>query len=418
MATIDVDSREVAVRLRARERVFAVRGDIRIPLAHLASVEVVSDAYAAMRGLRAPGLGLPGYAKVGTWRRRSGSTVGIVWGRGPGLRLTASSGRVRDVVVSLDDADAAHDRIRAALAGRPTASALRVSAAVELAGELVMPADARAIAVLLPGSGPLDRDGDARGLALGIQRELSESLADHRIASMRWDKRGVGESSGDFLASGLHDLVDDACAVVDHALEHGLPVIVIGHSEGTAIAARVAVERPAIAGAVLLSGYARSGLEVLRWQSRMIAADIPGPVRFVLRALRTDLEKATEKNRTRLLATTKDVERMGGVRVNARWYREFMAYDPSDDLAAAAQPMFALGGEYDLQSPPEDTPRIAELRSATTRAAVLDGLSHILRTQPSASLRTYRRDARRPVDPRIAASIVEWIGTALEPRAR
>ncbi len=288
-------------------------------------------------------------------------------------------------------------------------STMTIASAVPLAAEQLMPADARAMAVLIQGSGPIDRNGDAARLALGIQRQLAEGLSERGVASIRWDKRGVGESGGDFLSTGLHDLVDDALAVVDEAMRTGLPVVVIGHSEGTAIAARLLVERPDIAGAVLLSPYARNGLEVLRWQARGLQNDVPALVRGILRIMRTDLETQTEKNRQRLLATTRDVERIGGAKINARWFREFMAYDPVVDLSRATQPVFAIAAELDLQSPPEDAAAIAELRTAPTRHLLLDGLSHILRRQPTATLRTYRRDARLPIDERIVPLIAAWV---------
>ena len=294
-------------------------------------------------------------------------------------------------------------------------SAHTISAAVPLAAEQVMPHDARAIAVLIPGSGRIDRDGNARGLALGIQRQLAEGLSERGVASIRWDKRGVGESGGDFLSSGLHDLVDDALAVVDEVMGTGLPVVLIGHSEGTAIAARLLVERPDIAGAALLAPYARNGLEVLRWQARGLQKDVPAVVRGILRVMRTDLETQTEKNRQRLLATTRDVERMGGAKINARWFREFMAYDPVADLSLATQPVLAIASEFDLQSPPQDAAAIAAARTAPTQHLTLDGLSHILRRQPTATLRTYRKDARRPIDERIVPLIVQWIAQLATP---
>lgn len=265
-----------------------------------------------------------------------------------------------------------------------------------------------ALAVLLPGSGPIDRNGDARGLAVGIQRQLATGLAERGIESVRWDKRGVGESEGEFLTTGFDDLLDDALAIVDEALGGELPVIVIGHSEGASVAARVAARRPSVAGVVMLSGSARSGLEVLRWQSRAIAADVPRVVRGLLRLLRTDVEQQTEKNRQRLLRTTSDAERIGGARVNARWFREFMAYDPRADLDAAPAPVLAITGTFDLQSPPEDLAVIAARTGGPTRTLALDGVSHILRSQPRPTLRTYRADARRPIDERIVAIIAAW----------
>lgn len=293
-------------------------------------------------------------------------------------------------------------------------SELTITAGVPLAAEQLMPTDARVIAVLIPGSGPIDRDGDAAKLPLGIQRQLAEGLNERGVASIRWDKRGVGESGGDFLSTGLHDLVDDALAVVDEAMLTGLPVVIIGHSEGTAIAARLLVERPAIAGAVLLSPYARSGLEVLRWQARTLQNDVPALVRGILRVMRTDLETQTEKNRQRLLGTTRDVERIGGVRINARWFREFMAYDPLVDLRLATQPVLAIAAGFDLQSPPDDADEIAASRPAPTRSEMLEGVSHVLRRQPMATIRTYRKDARQPIDERIVPLIATWIAQIAE----
>lgn len=298
---------------------------------------------------------------------------------------------------------------------------LTIAAAVPLAAELLEPADgpARAIAILIPGSGPIDRNGDARQLPLGIQRQLAEGLAARGIASIRWDKRGVGASGGDFLTTGFGDLVADALAVVDHVAtgpttatadnDRPLPIIAIGHSEGSALVARVLVERPALAGGVVISPYARSGLEVLRWQSAALQQHVPKLVTGILRLMRTDFETQTEKNRAKLLATTGDVARVGGARINARWHREFMAYDPSDDLRASRQPVLAIGGAFDLQSPPEDTLRIGTLRTGPTRVEVLDGLSHILRRQPAPSLKDYRADVRRPLDERIVPLITAWV---------
>ncbi|GAA1693515.1 alpha/beta hydrolase [Microcella alkalica] len=265
-----------------------------------------------------------------------------------------------------------------------------------------------AVAVLLPGSGPIDRDGDARGLGLGIQRQLAQGLAERGIESVRWDKRGVGASEGEFLATGFDDLLDDALGIVDEQLGGKLPVIVIGHSEGAFVAARVAARRPAVAGVVMLSGSARSGLEVLRWQSRAVAADVPGIVRGLLRLLRTDVEQQTEKNRQRLLRTTGDVERIGGARVNARWFREFMAYDPRADVDAFDGPLLAITGTLDLQSPPEDLDVIRSRAGGSTHTVALDGVSHILRAQSRPTLRTYRADARRPIDERVVALIAAW----------
>lgn len=104
MPTITIDPQTVTLHLSLAERILGLRGDLRLPVDTISAVDVVPDALAAVEGLRAPGLGVPGAAKIGTWRSRGGSTVAVVRGRGPGLRIRTRSGRVRTVIVSTDRA--------------------------------------------------------------------------------------------------------------------------------------------------------------------------------------------------------------------------------------------------------------------------------------------------------------------------
>lgn len=284
----------------------------------------------------------------------------------------------------------------------------------QLVGTRVSTPRPQAMAVLFAGSGPVDRDGNTRGLALTVQRDLADGLAAVGIDSVRFDKRGVGESAGDFLTTGFHDLVADALAVVDGVGAEGLPVVLIGHSEGSAIAARVAAQRPAVAGVVMLSGYARSGLEVLRWQSETVAADLPPLVRGLLRLFGTDVQRRSERARQRLLATTGDVTRMGGVRINARWFREFMAHDPRDDLAQLTQPLLGITGSFDLQSPPADLGVMAQLAGGPVHTVEVPELSHILRRQERPTLRSYRRDVQQRIDERVVRLISAWCVDVLD----
>ncbi|GAA2644631.1 hypothetical protein GCM10010399_93210 [Dactylosporangium fulvum] len=175
---------------------------------------------------------------------------------------------------------------------------------------------------------------------------------------MRYDKRGVGASQGTFLAAGMHDNVDDARAALDALrarpdVDPGR-VFVIGHSEGAILTVALLAGTAPAAGAVLLSPTARTGEEVLRWQAHRVAGDLPAPVRAVLRLLRVDIVAKVSRNHDKLRATGTDTVRLGGVRVNARWLREFMAYDPRLDLVRLDVLVLAVGGGKDIQSPPED----------------------------------------------------------------
>lgn len=271
---------------------------------------------------------------------------------------------------------------------------------------------------LASGSGPVDRDSNHRKARFDVARQLAHALADGGLASLRYDKRGVGESPGDWRAAGLVDNADDLQRAV--AASAGRPevdparLLVAGHSEGALLAAAVAARGaagagPHVAGAVLLSCSATPGEELLRWQARRLAPTLPPVVRGLLRLLRTDLEKQVAKNHRRIRATTSDIARIGGVKVNARWTREFMAYDPREDLRRLTVPVLAITGEKDLQVPVDDLDTIAaSVPGEVTTRRVAD-LTHTLRRQPGTpSLKAYRRELREPVDRAVLTEVVAW----------
>ncbi|MEX1336042.1 MAG: alpha/beta hydrolase, partial [Candidatus Limnocylindrales bacterium] len=94
------------------------------------------------------------------------------------------------------------------------------SAGLTLAGTFAAPASAGPFpaALLLAGSGPLDRDGNVKRMALNVSRDLARELATAGWASYRYDKRGVGASQGEYLSTGFTDELADAAAALE-ALE-------------------------------------------------------------------------------------------------------------------------------------------------------------------------------------------------------
>ncbi len=144
-----------------------------------------------------------------------------------------------------------------------------VSEGLKLAGTLTLPDSPQpAPAVLLVvGSGMVDRDESHPKLPIDVMRQLAERLAENGIASLRYDKRGVGASEGDFWTAGVSDNVTDAAAGI--ACLRSQPgvdpdrVYVCGHSEGATIAIRLAGAHEPIAGAILLAGVGIKGEEAL-----------------------------------------------------------------------------------------------------------------------------------------------------------
>lgn len=285
-----------------------------------------------------------------------------------------------------------------------------------LAGTLLLPPGPgpAPAALLLPGSGPVDRNEDHAKLRLGVTRLLAEALAAAGAASFRFDKRGVGASPGDWRAAGMTDELADARAAL--ALLAAQPevdvarVAVVGHSAGAFHAARLAAEDERLRAAVLLSGAARDGEAVLRWQAAAIQPTLPTAVRALLRLLRTDLSRRQDATIRAIRLTTTDVARIGGARQNARWLREFLDWDPRADLVRARVPVLAITGELDLQVPPEDLDVMARLLGEGGATYLAPGVSHVLRpVRGRPSLSAYRREAREPLAPDVVERVVRWV---------
>ena len=130
---------------------------------------------------------------------------------------------------------------------------------VVLSGSLALPKSGKApypTLILITGSGPQDRDETVFGHKpfLDITRRLTEA----GFAVFRYDDRGVGKSTGIFMASHVQDFVRDAEAVVKAMKEHKAVnpqrIFLLGHSEGSYIASKVVSQDRSLAGIVSLAG--------------------------------------------------------------------------------------------------------------------------------------------------------------------
>lgn len=268
-----------------------------------------------------------------------------------------------------------------------------------------------AAALLITGSGPTDRDSNTPRLKFGLTKALAAALADAGVNSLRYDKRGVGASEGDAYRTGMRERVADARAAAAALAKRApeLPLIVIGHSEGALHAAEMGAD-DGVSGVVLIAMPARSGAETLTWQTKQLAPTMPKPVVALLRLFGTDVVGLQRKNMARVQASSADVIRLQGTKVNARWLREFMAYRPNEALARIHVPVLAVTGERDMQIPPADIEVMRELVPGPFDGEVLSGLSHLLIPDPDGlGPRGYRRLVRQPISQDALRVITDWI---------
>ena len=173
-----------------------------------------------------------------------------------------------------------------------------------------------------------------------------------------------------------------------------------------------------MAGAVLLATSAKSGEETLSWQTRQVAEHlVPGPLKALLRLFGTDAVKQQAKAVRKLKATTGDTARIQLVKVNAKWMREFIAYDPIPALRRASVPMKAITGSKDVQVDPDDLAIVAREASRATTAKIED-VDHLMRTETGtfSNPRKYPNQLKKPIDPCVIAEIDAFLSGLLSIR--
>jgi alpha-beta hydrolase superfamily lysophospholipase len=293
------------------------------------------------------------------------------------------------------------------------------------------PEDVRAwaVAVFLHGSGPQDRDENSPGLALHVFDTLAADLAAVGVASLRYDKRGVGQSTGELLNASVHDLAADARAAVRFARRvyetAGLPVYLVGHSEGSILALLLAGDEPPPAGMILLSPSVTPMEDVLRRQAAGVQATIerlPAAERQRLGIPDGfDQRQVTEQMIAMIKAAPPEQATlpMGNQVLPVRWFRSHFELDLRAAAGRVRCPVLAISGAKDAQVPPRDAEVLVDIvrraaaergESADATAHVLPDLTHILRRSTgSGGPGEYPQLAQQPVDPELRQRIREWL---------
>ena len=282
---------------------------------------------------------------------------------------------------------------------------------VLLSGTAVVPTGDGSVpgVLLLSGSGPLDRDSNMPGQHLDISSTLAEALGAGGVASLRFDKRGVAASSGDFVSTGFDAETNDAAtafgALSDIDGIDSERIGVVGHSVGATIAARLGADSESVAFAVLLGCAASSGAEVMAWQTGRIAEGLRGPSWALGRRFRRKQARIFE----RLDASTDEMLGSGNEAVPAKWMREYRAHDPLADLAALRCPVLAITGGKDIQVNPAELVQIEAAVMGPCTTLILSDLTHVLRTSiRKPSINRYRELLQQPVDNDLVETITTW----------
>ena len=295
-----------------------------------------------------------------------------------------------------------------------------VSGGVTLAGTFTTPnRDGRyPAALLLAGSGRLDRDGNHKRLPLALSRDLAGILNEEGWATLRFDKRGVGDSTGDYLSMGLYDELSNGLSALEWLQAHPqvIRTVPVGHSAGALYAAEMSARGLAPDGAVLFGYSIRTGEDTLIWQAGEIGQTVPQWIKRLMAVFRTSIEKQQAKALTKIRDTSENVVRIQGQKINAKWMREYLDYDPEPVLRKTTAPLLAITGSKDVQVNPVDIETVAEITGDHGTAMVIDDVDHLLRTETASisNPKRYKQQVAKPIDGRVVAALVAWLrGTSI-----
>lgn len=281
-----------------------------------------------------------------------------------------------------------------------------------LGGTLLLadPADTPVV-LILPGSGPTDRDGNsAAGLSAASYRLLAEALAERGISSARIDKRGVGISKT--AAANPNQVTTDDYAADTAQWVKALRdktgrdcIWLAGHSEGGLIAL-TAAKQPGICGLVLIAAAGRPLDVVMREQLAANPANAP---------LLDDAYRAIDALKVgQHIDVTGMHPALGQGLFNPAiqdYLIDLFARDPVPLIAATNKPVLIVLGLADIQVARADADALA---TAQPRAKLLliDGMTHTLKQVSgdgrAANMATYT-DPALPIDPALVDGIATFI---------
>ena len=281
--------------------------------------------------------------------------------------------------------------------------------------------------IFVSGTGVADRDGNIpkQKFNMNIYKNLSDFFAKMGFVTLRYDKRGVGKSGGSHLETSLFDLVDDLISNVEYLEQQEFvdknKIIVCGHSEGC-IVTTIANQRHPATGLILIAGAGMSLYSALKYQNYLVLQEIINMKGFKGWFYRKFINQNNYLNNVnkmfkRACGTEKDIIKLQGMKIPAKWTREHAQYTDkilTDAIVDAGCPILAITGDKDVQAPPSDIARLAMLHQDKITAILIHNMSHILRGfggefDMLTLSKQYKKDLEKPLHPMLLEELKHWV---------
>ena len=280
-----------------------------------------------------------------------------------------------------------------------------------LAGTLLDAGPNAPVVLIIPGSGPTDRDGNnPLGVTAAPYRLLAEALAGKGVSTVRIDKRGMFGSKAavaDANAVTIGDYATDTHNWVAAIRKRtgAQCVWVLGHSEGALVALAAAQQPGGICGVILVSGAGRKLSDVIREQLRANPANAP-----VLDSAMAALDSLDRGQHVDVTAMHPALQKLFAPQVQD-FLIDMFRHDPAKLAASLELPLLIVQGERDLQVSVADAKALAA-GQPKAKLVLIPRMNHVLKDVDSddraANLAAYA-DPSIPVDTGLVDAIADFV---------
>jgi pimeloyl-ACP methyl ester carboxylesterase len=281
-----------------------------------------------------------------------------------------------------------------------------------LAGTLLDAGKRTPVVVIIPGSGPTDRDGNnPLGVSAAPYRMLAHALAARGVTTVRIDKRGMFGSRtaiADANAVTIADYAADAhaWAKAARAATGAKCVWLLGHSEGGLVALAAGQDRKDLCGVISVSAAGRRLGTIIREQLVANPANAP-----LFASAFTALARLEARQRFNNADVPAALHPLFGEAIQP-YMIDLLSHDPPRLAASLKLPLLVIQGDRDLQVTPVDA-RALVAAQPKAQLVILPGVNHVLKSvatdDRAANVATYGNPSL-PVSPGAVDAIAIFVG--------
>lgn len=243
------------------------------------------------------------------------------------------------------------------------------------------------VVVMVTGSGPQNRDSEIYEHKPFLI--IADYLARNGYATLRYDDRCVGKSTGRFQAETTKEVAKDAALAVKYLRDTKKfsKIGVLGHSEGGNVAFMLGADK-LIDFAITMAGVGVKGDECLYQQGIAIAKQSG-----------QEYQLTKEQLREYLIGTM------------SPWYESFLDYDPASDISKTTCPVLVMNGEKDLQVIASSNVEAIKgnlPKNKKSQVKIYPGLNHLFQ-ECTTGLPTEYINIEQTISPIVLEDIAAWL---------